>query len=234
MSKKIAFIALAALAIVFAVVGRRVETNFLTDVWSQLFWLSVGTLSTTFVLEAILQHSAKRRQRSLDAFAFRSFSANMMTGLQEIVGLGKPNDNLLEAALSGDKQFEAAAAEVASQIEQSAGFEPDSYLKHYLDIASGLRDFSRLYIRLFSTNRKDMLLQYQELNGLANRWEYMNEFSQGSREYVASRTVDNPEKLLHEKAFAAQKSAARSLVVTTGQQVAKLAAKLAAGKSFYD
>lgn len=234
MSKRIAFVALAVLAIVFAAVGRRVEMNFLRDVWSQLFWLSVGTLSTTFVLEAILQYGAKRRQRSVDAFAFRSFSANMMTVLQEIVGLGKTNGALFEAALFGDKQFEVAVAKTSSLIEQSAGFEPNIYLKYYLDVASGLRDFARQHIRLFSTNRKDMLTQYQELNALANLWDYKDEFSERSREYAASLTADNLDKIPRDKAFAAQKSSARSLVVTTGQQVARLAAKLATGKSFYD
>jgi hypothetical protein len=234
MSKKVAFVALALLAVTFAVVGRRLQANFLSDLWSQLFWLSVGTLTTTFVLEAILQRGVKRRQRARDAFAFRSFSANMMIALQEMIGLKQTNDKLFEAALSGDKQFEVATAEVASSIEESEGFEANAYVKYYLDIGSGLRTLSAQYIRLFSANQKDMLLQYQELNALANLWQYKDEFSAGSRQYAASLNADNPDKALRDTALAAQVSSARALVVNTSKVVAKLAAKAATGKSFYD
>jgi hypothetical protein len=140
MSKRVAFIVLVVLAVVFAALGRGLQANFLSDLWSQLFWLTLGTLATTFVLDAILQRAAHVRQRSRDAFAFRSLAANMLNALHGIVGLQRMNERLFEAALSGDKQFEAAAAHVTSLIEQSPSFEPGIYVKYYLDIASGLRD----------------------------------------------------------------------------------------------
>lgn len=233
MSKKVAFIALSLLAVVFAVLGCRLEAAFLSNLWSQLFWLVVGTLATTFVLEAVLQRDAQVRQRSRDAFAFRTFSANMMNALQEIVGLDPKNETLFEAALSGDKRFEAVAAAVAALIKRSDTFEPSIYVRYYLDVASGLRDLSKNYIRLFSENHKEMQEQYRELNELASHWNYTDEFSERSRQYIASLKTDDPARLEGDAIFRSQVSSARELVTNTARQLAKLAAKSATGKSTY-
>jgi hypothetical protein len=234
MSKRIAFIALLVLLAVFAGLGRRWQANFLSDLWSQLFWLTLGTLATTFVLAAILERDAHARQRSRDAFAFRTFSANILNALHGMVGLEPKSEKLFEAALSGDKQFEAAALDVASMIEQSSSVEPSTYLKYYLDVAGGLRDLSRNYIRLFSANRTEMLAHYRELNDLANHWDYKDEFSERSRDYTASIATTDPDRLAHEASLQGQLASARGLVVSTARQLAKLAAKNATGKGFYD
>ena len=234
MSKRTAFIALVVLAVVFASLGRRWQANFLSDLWSQLFWLTLGTLATTFLLNAILERAAHARQRSKDAFAFRSFSSNMLNALHAIVGLQPSKESLFEAALSGDKQFEAAAAYVRSVIEQSPGFDPGTYLKHYLYVAGGLRDLSRNYIRLFSANGQEMLAHYQELNELANHWDYKDEFSERSREYTASLATTDLGRLAREASLEGQLSAARAVVLSTATLLANLAAKNATGKGFYD
>jgi hypothetical protein len=231
MSKKVAFIGLSLLAVVFGVLGHRSEAAFLSDLWSQLFWLAVGTLATTFVPQAMLQRADQVRRRSADAFAFRTFSATMMNALQQVVGLEPKNQGLFEAALSGDKEFEAAAADVASLIEQSGSFEPSTYLRYYLDVAGGLRDLSRNYIRLFSANRNEMLAQYHELNELANLWNYKDEFSEHAREYTTSLRAEAPDRIAREATLRSQVSSARCLVVKTARQLAKLAAKNATGKS---
>jgi hypothetical protein len=233
MSKKVAFIALSLLGVVVAVLGYQLEAAFLSDLWSQLFWLVAATLATTFVLEALLQRDAQVRQRSGDAFAFRSFAANLMNAIQEIAGLEPKNEKLFEAALSGDKQFEAAMAEVGSLIEKSEGFEPSKYARYYLDVASGLRDLSKNFIRLFSTTRREMLAQYQELNELANHWDYKDEFSERSQEYTASLKADNPDRAAREATLRRQISSVRDLVAKTATRLVKLAAKNATGKNMY-
>lgn len=234
MSKKIAFITLALLAIVFAVLGRRFQSGFLSDFWSQLFWLCTGTLATTFVLESILEHAAQRRRRSADAFAFRSFSANLLMKLQAIARIPHKTDELLEAVLTGNKEFALAAAAAASTIAEASSLDPALYITYYQDVASALRDFARQYIRLFSSSRKDMLMQYRELTDLANLWKYMDEFSDRAREYAASLKPDNPDNTARVKAYQAQYNLARDAMVNTGRQIANLAAKTAAGKGFYD
>lgn len=234
MSKRAAFIALFALIALFAGLGRRWEPNFLSDLWSQLFWLTLGTLATTFLLGAILERGERRRQRSRDAFAFRSFSAKMLNALHQMVRPEPESESLFEAALSGDKQFEAAVLDVMSLIEESPSVEPSIYLKYSGDVADGLRNLSNNYIRLFSANKKEMLAQYRELNELANHWNYKDEFSEGSRAYTASLAITDPGRVSREASLQGQLASARGLVVSTARQLAKLAAKNATGKGFYD
>jgi len=235
MSKKVAFITLLLLAAVFFIAGYYLQEDFLSDLWSQLFLLILGALITTFVLEAILRRDAQQRARAKDAFAFRTFSANILNALQAVVELKQTNQEVFEAALSDNKRFAKAAAEISSQIELSPGFDPDAYLKYRLDFASGLREFSRGYIRLFTTNRQDMLTEYRELNELANRWlAYIDEFSEGSRNYTATLKPEDSDKLSREAAFRAQVTSARDTVVVTAKKVALIAAKAAEGKGFYD
>jgi hypothetical protein len=74
MSKKLAFIILSVLAIAVFITGRQLDEHFLSNFWSEIFILIVGTLSTTFVLESILRHDVERRVREKDAFAFRTFA----------------------------------------------------------------------------------------------------------------------------------------------------------------
>jgi hypothetical protein len=153
MSRSFAFISLVLLAAAFFVVGSRFEANFLSDLWSQLFLLTVGTLSTTFVLDALLRRREQQRSRAADAFALRSFIATMLKPIQQMVGPEQTNEKLFEAVLAGNKEFEAAAHQVLFMVEGSTNFEPASYVKYRLDISDGLRTLARQYIRLFSSDR---------------------------------------------------------------------------------
>jgi hypothetical protein len=234
MRRRVAFVALSFLALTFLILGYRREANFLSDLWSQLFLLTIGTLSTTFILDTILRQDADKRARAKDAFAFRSFSAQMLSALHEMVGFTQPIDGLLEAAISGNDQFAAEARRFAAQTEKSADFDPKAYLKRYLDIQNGLRGLSRGYIRLFSANPKDMLTQDTQLNELAADWRYYDEFSDSSRAYTATLKPDDPQKPLREAAFDVQVSFARELVKKTIKMIEILADKNARGRGFYD
>lgn len=145
MNKWIVFGVLLVLSVVLVLGGWHYQTDFLKDVWSQLFWITVTILFTTFIIEQILRHGEQRRQRDRDAFALRTFSARMMTVLQRIVQLD-PDDKLFEAAQGGDQQFRTAAQEASSQISNSKGFAPPAYSMNRLDIASGLRTLAINYI----------------------------------------------------------------------------------------
>jgi hypothetical protein len=78
-----------------------------------------------------------------------------------------------------------------------------------------------------------MLVHYRELNELANRWSYRDEFSADSRPYTASLKADDPIRLEREAKLLDQVSSARTLVANTARQLAKLSAKNATGKSTY-
>lgn len=118
MSKPVAFGMLAILAVGFAIFGSQYQANFLADAWSQLFWICVSTVATTFVLESILQRGERIRAQRRDRFAVRTFSADLMISLQEIVGIVKP-DKLTEAALAGNREFNASAEATASLVAAS-------------------------------------------------------------------------------------------------------------------
>jgi hypothetical protein len=233
MSKTVAFVTLSLLAAVVATVGVASDGTFFSDLWSQLFWLIVGTLATTFVLEAILERDAQTRQRSRDAFACRTFTAEMMKALGEIAGLASPDERLFEAAVSGDAPFEAAIGEAASAIERSPGLDPPAYARYSLDVASGLRDLSRNYIRLFSSNQAEMLVNYRELNELASRWGYIDEFSAGFQLSLASLNAADPDRVAREARVKQQIASTRSLLAKTARQLAALAAKSATRKSIF-
>jgi hypothetical protein len=234
MSKRVAFVVLVVLAIVFGGLAWYREADFLAEAWSQLFWLTLATLTTTFVLDAILQRAAEASRRSRDAFAFRSFAAHMLEALSGIVLLSKQGDQILEAALSGDEAFEAAARGMAGLIEQSSGFDPGAYHRNSQNVASGLRDLSVSYIRLFSASRKDMLDLYKGLNSLANEWGYRDEFSEGWRTYTDSPATIAADRAVREAALQRQIASARTLTISTARQLAQLAARVARGKGFYD
>jgi hypothetical protein len=234
MSKLTAFVVLLLIAGVFLALGYRFEANFLSDLWSQLFMLTVGTLSTTIVLEAVLKHGADRRDRAKDAFALRSFSATMLSDLLEIVGVQGGDQELLEAAVAGKSQFAAAAAKVASHIENSTALAPDAYLAHYIDIENNLRTLSRQYIRLFSANRQDMVTQFRDLNQLAAAWRYMSRLSKNDRNNIEKMPQDDPYKQSAEKELSEQKTSALTAAANTAKMLSLLVAKNADGKVFYD
>lgn len=232
MSKQAVFIILTVIAAGLVPLGLHLEPGFLADFWSQAFLLVVGTLLTTFVLQSVLDHDRRRRDRASNAFAFRSFAAHMLGALHEMAGLKKSDETLFEAALMSDAQFKTAATETAARISQSRDFEPQVYLKQYLNVAEGLRSFAQKYVRLFSRNQKEMLANYRELNDLAVHWRYVDEFSESSHSYTRSMRTDDPDKAVRENRLAELRSAARETVVRTAEYVAKLAEKNATGRPF--
>jgi hypothetical protein len=234
MSKSLAFIALTVVAVVAGIVGSQRSTAFFSDIWSQIFWLAIGTLATVFILESILERANQARRIKNDAFAFRTFAANMLDALLQMVGHRQRNQKLGRAALEGDKIFSAETITIADTIRRSEAFEPHVYLKYYLDVSNGLRDLARNYIRLYSANQSEMLSEYQELNDLASHWEYRGEFEENARHYAESLESDNPDKLKREQQFDSEVRLAKEAIVSTATKLSELAARSAAGKRYYE
>jgi magnesium-transporting ATPase (P-type) len=61
MTKTLAFIALAFIALVAAIIGSQNGQDFFSNLWSQIFWLAIGTLVTVFILESILENAELKR-----------------------------------------------------------------------------------------------------------------------------------------------------------------------------
>jgi hypothetical protein len=227
MYKIAVFLSLAALAAVFATFGFLADDHFLADRWSQLFWLTVSTMATSFVLQTILQYDERKRRRASDAFAFRAFTANMLNLLVEMCDLNF-GDDLFSAALSGAQDFDKTADKVAHAIGASTAFCADKYHRYYLDISNGLRDLSRNYIRLFASTRSAMVQVYRELQQLAAKWGYKDELTVRHEEFTQSLREQDPDHQHRVAATVQARNDARTLLVQTANYLAGLAHKGAA------
>jgi len=65
-SKTRVFIVLAIIAAILGVLAVRHDATFRVTLWSQLFWLTVGTIATTFLLNAILERDLLSRHPRRD------------------------------------------------------------------------------------------------------------------------------------------------------------------------
>lgn len=187
LSKTAIFLLLALFAAAFLLLGLQSDPAFLPDVWSQLFWLTVGTILTTFVLGTILERDQITRSRREDQFAFRTFTSGMLRLLLEMAGSPPELRDLLVRTLFDKREFADAAEKAAQFLSSSAAsLNAASYQQYYLDVASGLRDLSRGYIRVFSSSRQEMVDNYCALQALAARWVYSDALTVGYREYTES------------------------------------------------
>lgn len=228
MFKVVIFILLAVLTAAFAILGIMADEGFFRDLWSQLFWLTAGVIATTFILERILQHDEASRRRAEDAFAFRTFTAYILTKLLEMSEcITKFEDDLFVAALSGKYEFDALANKAAQTIATSTGFRRDVYRRSYLDISNNLRDLARNYIRLFASSREEMVRTYRELEQLAATWEYKDEFSEGYQEYTNSLTPGDDERQRREAKMTQEESEAKVMLSQTATYIGNLAHKAA-------
>ena len=177
-SRKIIFVFLIALAVLFGILATVNNPGFLEDIWSQLFWLVTSTLATTFILETILQQDTDARRRREDAFAFRTFVANMLHGLLEMSASDQDlSQELHQAALFDKARFREVAEKASQTIQAAPTVQGEPYSKHYISMESGLRSLSENYIRLFANSREEMLQTYQTLQSLASRWVFRYELT---------------------------------------------------------
>ena len=109
LSKSQIFVLLALIAAILGVLAAKHDPTFRGTVWSQVFWLTVGTLATTFLLNAILEKGLVSRRLKQDQFAFRTFLATTMSSLLEIINADPAITNdLMTSALTDNKKFARA------------------------------------------------------------------------------------------------------------------------------
>jgi hypothetical protein len=220
-SRVVVFGTLAVLALGFALAGQVAGGRTFDDAWTQLFWLTVGILVTSFVIQSLLSHDAEARRRREDSFAFRTFTGAMLDQLSGIVGAAPaPQASVMAAAIGSAEEFAAKAADAGRGVRAAGAVDADAYLRGYLDIASGLRNLAVGHTRTFSSSRQQMVDSYGRLMALAARWDYRDELSSRFRKDTA--TLADPAREQETRQAAA---AALEVVRDTAAYLAELAGR---------
>jgi len=227
-SKPVIFIILIVLAGAFGLLGFRSNSAFFDDLWSQLFWMIIGVIVTVFALETILQQDQEARRRKEDAFAFRTFTANMMRLLLKM-GDASSNlqDDIMKAALAGNKEFATAAEKANAAISSMTNIRADPYDLSGGEILNGLKDLSRNYIRLFSSSQKEMVQTYKDLQELASNWKYRGALTDGFLAYTKSLDPGSRERQEREAETAHQIGEVQQLSIDTARYLMELAQRVA-------
>lgn len=211
------FFVLSVLTVVAGALALRSESPGFADFWTNVFWLGLGIVLTTFAIETVIEHDQEVRQRERDAFAFRSFTAHQLGLLLEMCS-GPPAlaGELLEAAVRGGKAFPDTVEKAVGELARLSKVDADLYDQYGGDIANGLRGLASNYIRLFSPDPAGMVANYRKLHHVASRWRYRDALSRGYRNYIASLKPDDPDARVRQAETNAQLAQVFSLVLETG------------------
>lgn len=229
LSKSRIFVLLALIAAILGVLAARNDATFRGTVWSQVFWLTVGTLATTFLLNRILEKDVASRRRKEDQFAFRTFVATTVSSLLDMSNADPVITNeLMASALTDNKKFAHAIKNARDLISTAAMIQTDAYASSYLDIASHLRDLANRFIRLFSSNEQEMVQHYQSLQRLARGWIYRDHFSERSQNYTNSLEQTDPVRQKREAELASEIADVQVLLKETTEYLAALTTRVAA------
>jgi hypothetical protein len=217
---------LAILAVACAVVGRVTRRRVLDDALKQGFWLIVGVLLTSFVIESLVSLNLDARRREQDTFAFQTFTGAMLDQLTTIVGVPpEAATSVMVSATDSPASFAHSAQAAAQRVRAGRAVDPDAYLVNYLDIGSGLRDLAINHIGIFTSSRRDMVQTYGRLNELASRWRYLDELSSGYRQATDSRSDSDPEKARRKRETAKASAVALQAATETAAYLAEVAAR---------
>ena len=229
-SKKVILILLAIVSVPLGVQAVRNDPSFAATLWSQLFWLTVGTLATTFVLNAILERGIATRRRKEDRFAFRTFTASVFSSLLTTVNAAASySTELMTSALADKPGFAKECGDARDFIAGVASFQQDAYSAHYLDVANHLRELANRFIRLFSNTQQEMLDHYHALQELARRWRYRDVLGQAFTAYTNSLAATDPVRLGREGETMAAEAEVIVLLRETASYLTVLAERAAAG-----
>lgn len=224
MSKKRLFIVLSIVAAVLALLAWRTGPGFSSNVWNELFWMTTGALATTLLLELVLERDAAARRRREDTFAFRTFSASILTSILEIAEAPEERgEAVATAAVAGSTVFAAETSKVREEVAASSGVNDQCYLQVYGDISSALRDLAREYVRLFSSSHADMAQQYRALFILARQWEYRDVFRRDRKCYWERLSPGDPERVREVETLMSERAAVTRLSADTTSYIADAA-----------
>lgn len=227
-SKSRVFIVLVLIAAGLGFLAARNDATFRATLWSQMFWLTIGTIATTFLLNAILERDLAARRRKQDQFAFRTFTGTILSSLLDITSARLTVTNqLMSSALTGNKEFAQSAQTTSELISKATEIQPDAYHSHYLDVANHLRDLANRFIRLYSANYEEMVEHYQNLQRLARKWNYRDVFSEGSISYTNSLDPADPVRKSREASLAGEMAEAKALLIETAAYLSDLARDVA-------
>ncbi|PTL75546.1 hypothetical protein [Vitiosangium sp. GDMCC 1.1324] len=142
----------AAVALVLLDRFSQLNLNVFAGFWSELFWLIIGIVVISFVLETLLAHDLERQRREDVEFAFRTFTGAVLDDLLEMVRTRNPRPpSPMAAALQDLTRFAISAKEVAAHVGTAEGLNLDSYLQRSQNVGSGLRELAVGYVRIFSS-----------------------------------------------------------------------------------
>ncbi len=228
LSRRWVFTALALAATVFGVLGYRSTGPRMDGMWGQLFWLTLGVLFTSFLVESLLGRDVEHRRRAEDQFAFRTFAGAMADALLEMVGEAPDARNrVLALAVSTPTVFAAGVRAAAATVHAASAVEPEAYLRGYLDFASGLRNLGTNYIRLLADSRQEMAAVYVGILDVAQRWEYLDALSVRARESLAEALAGSDADAARVGRAQARRSAEEAVALRVVQDSADLLAELA-------
>lgn len=225
-SKPVIFGVLAVLALGLAFIGLRSESHFFQDIWHELFWLIIGIIATTFILDAIIEEGQAVRRRNADAFAFRTFAVNLMHLLMRIKNMEIGKDNLMTSAINGKKEFAETFAKAVHVLTINENpINGDEYNNCNIKVGGSLTDFARNYIRLFCSSKEQMVNSFHHLTELANRWVYKGELVKNSIAYTNSLNDDDKDKATRLRAIAEGTEEVKKLLLETANYVADIVLK---------
>lgn len=193
-TRRTVFVVLTIITIATLAASLAVNRTINDGILANIFWLFVEVFLTVVVLESVLESAAVARRRDEDSFAFRTFTARGLSVLQQIAGVAQSRDasSLFSAALQGNDKFAEVARTCVKHISEKDEVQPASYNSNYLTIAVGLRDLSTNYIRVFATNKQDMVDQYVRLQDLASEWEYKEDLNPSLYERLEADARQDP------------------------------------------
>jgi hypothetical protein len=191
--RRLVLIVLILAAGAFAAIGAASGAPVFSDIWSQLFWVTVTTAATAFVLETLLAAELDARRRENDWAAFRVFAARILDQITEVAGRAGDAPRMRMVVSAGETTFADAAARRAGLLSQSEDVDAIAYHRVHPDVANGLRRIGDAYIRIFSSSWDEMAMNHDLLFGLASRWRYRDDLVEQRPGRTSQRDADRAE-----------------------------------------
>jgi hypothetical protein len=134
----------------------------------------------------------------------------------------KQSKRLMTAAFE-KAGFAIVAEKVCGDISQAARVNKAEYGRRGGDVASGLRNLSREFPRIYCATKEEMVERFLALNNLALRWEYIDEFSRGFETYTEGSNISEEDRNARRARIKEQELKAASTLKDTAKYVGEIA-----------